>query len=188
MRDREPTVIWEALAQIHIARDFATWLALRRQFSRLVKDTKESMVAWIGRVKSFAFGLENVGVNISDEDCILALTNGLNSLYNAFVILLDVTAVDQLTLAQVTDRLLNEKVRCGNRSAIEQMDQPTVLLTNGGGGSSMVTAGPSACWRCGEVGHIKAFCKRKPEEVGNLVISDASQLRDLGEQTIGQVY
>ena len=68
------------------------------------------------------------------------------------------------------------------------MDQPTVLLTNGGGGSSMVTAGPSACWRCGEVGHIKAFCKRKPEEVGNLAISDASQLRDLGEQTIGQVY
>ena len=110
MRDREPTVIWEALAQIHIARDFATWLALWRQFSRLVKDTKESMVAWIGRVKSFAFRLENVGVNISDKDCILALTNGLNSLYNAFVILLDVMAVDQLTLAQVTDRLLNEKV------------------------------------------------------------------------------
>lgn len=146
------------------------------------------MAAWIGCVKSFAFRLENIGVNISDEDCILTLTNGLDSSYDAFVISLDVTAVDQLTLAQVTDQVLNEEVRRGNRSAIKQVDQPTALLTNGGGGSSTVTAGPSVCWRCGEVGHIKAFCKQKPEEVRNMAILDASQLRDLGEQRIGQVY
>ena len=103
-------------------------LVLRRQFSHLVKGTKESMAAWIGRVKGFAYRLDDIEVSVSDEDCILALTNGLDDSYDRFVILLDITAADQLTLAQVLDRLLNEEMRCTNKYATE-VDQ-TALLAN----------------------------------------------------------
>ena len=67
----------------------AMWLALQRKFMHLVKDAEESMVAWISYVKSLAFGLEDVGVKVTDEDLILTLANGLDDSYNSFVITLD---------------------------------------------------------------------------------------------------
>ncbi|KJA19874.1 hypothetical protein HYPSUDRAFT_106098, partial [Hypholoma sublateritium FD-334 SS-4] len=101
--------IWEALARLHVARGFATRLALRRGFLRLVKGNDERMAAWIGRVKAFSFRLEDVGVEVTDEDRILALTNGLDKTYEAFLISLDATPPDLLSLAHVVDRLLNEE-------------------------------------------------------------------------------
>jgi hypothetical protein len=67
----------------------ATWLALRRRFLTSVKGAEESMLAWVGQVKSMSFHLENVGVDVSDEDTILALTMGLNKSYDSFIISLD---------------------------------------------------------------------------------------------------
>ena len=50
----DPMEIWMALARVHIAQGFAMRLALRRKFMCLVKGTEESMVAWIGCVKTLA--------------------------------------------------------------------------------------------------------------------------------------
>ncbi len=41
---KDPKVIWETLAGIHVARGLATRLALRRKFLRLVKDEGEDYV------------------------------------------------------------------------------------------------------------------------------------------------
>ncbi|KAF8073463.1 hypothetical protein FPV67DRAFT_1398015, partial [Lyophyllum atratum] len=48
MRSRDPMEIWSSLARVHVARGFATRLALRRQFLRLVKGADESMATWVG--------------------------------------------------------------------------------------------------------------------------------------------
>ncbi|KJA26440.1 hypothetical protein HYPSUDRAFT_180619, partial [Hypholoma sublateritium FD-334 SS-4] len=108
------------LAGIHVARGLATRLALRRSFLRLVKDEAETMSAWVGRVKRMAFQLVAIGVVVSDEDRILALTNGLDDTYEAFVISLDSTHPKNLTLDYVVDRLLNDEMRRGNKGKDEE--------------------------------------------------------------------
>ncbi|EMD30468.1 hypothetical protein CERSUDRAFT_38145, partial [Gelatoporia subvermispora B] len=111
MKDLKTEKEIAAWHEMHVAQGLATRLRLRRQFLRLVKDVSEPMSAWIGRVKEMAFRLEDVGVKVDDEDRILALTNGLDDSYEAFVISLDATPTAQLTLEYVVNRLLNEEMR-----------------------------------------------------------------------------
>ena len=170
MRSKDPEVIWDTLAQVHRARGLATRLALRRKFLTSVKGAEESMSAWVGRVKSMSFRLEDIGVDVSDEDTILALTMGLDKSYDSFIISLDTTSPDQLTLDYVVSRMLNEEVR---RTNVEI--QGVVMKAKGGekgevrvkkeDNIAMAAAqkdGPMMCWRCGKTGHVKAFCTEKP--------------------------
>ena len=199
MRSKDPMEIWNALARLHVARGFATRLALRRGFLRLVKGNDERMAAWIGRVKAFSFRLEDVGVDVTDEDRILALTNGLDKTYEAFLISLDATPPELLSLAHVTDRLLNEETGRENRAAMNSGE--TAFYTtrgnhsgSGQGGGQPGSGGPPVCWRCGKAGHIKAFCREEPVNVGPSTEREKSyyvasaQLRDLGERTVGTLY
>ena len=199
MRSKDPMEIWNALARLHIARGFATRLALRRGFLRLVKGNDERMAAWIGRVKAFSFRLEDVGVEVTDEDRILALTNGLDKTYEAFLISLDATPPELLSLAHVTDRLLNEETGRENRAAMNSGE--TAFYTtrgnhsgSGQGGGQPGSGGPPVCWRCGKAGHIKEFCREEPVNVGPSTEREKSyyvasaQLRDLGERTVGTLY
>ncbi|KAJ3557877.1 hypothetical protein NM688_g1234 [Phlebia brevispora] len=131
---------------------------LRRHWWRMVKGEKESMSAWIGRVKGAVHQLVEIGVQVSDEDRILVLTNGLSSSYDSFVISLDATPVHELTLEVVINRLLNEEVRRENRSEQDVEDrarlETAVMLARGSSGSGIaVKAGARTCWSCGEVGH-----------------------------------
>jgi hypothetical protein len=194
MRSRDPMEIWDTLAQVHTARGFATRLALRRKFLRLVKGAGESMSGWIGRVKGLSFKLENIGVVVTDEDRILALTNGLDDSYESFVISLDATPADKLTLEHVVDRLLNEEVRRDNKGVEDgkgTAKEKAYAVAAGGSGSGASGGGPRICWRCGKTGHIKAFCKEVPEEtkkeVANLV-TDVQTLKDLGTREVGKIY
>ena len=57
------------------------------------------MSAWVSHVKLMSFRLEDIGVDVSDEDTILALTMGLNKSYDSFIISLDTTPPKQLTLS-----------------------------------------------------------------------------------------
>ena len=97
MRSHDPEIVWDTLAQVHCARGLATQLVLWRQFLTSVKGADEIMSAWVCRVKLMSHRLEDIGVDISDEDTILALTMGLNKLYNSFIISLDTTPPEQLT-------------------------------------------------------------------------------------------
>jgi hypothetical protein len=67
------------------------------------------MSAWVSRVKVLSFKLEDIGVGVTDEDRILTLTNGLDTSYESFIILLDAATTDQLTLKHMVDGLLNEE-------------------------------------------------------------------------------
>ena len=169
MRSRDPETVWDVLAQVHRARGLATRLALRRQFLTSVKGTEEAMSAWVGRVKATSHQLEDIGVDISDEDTILALTMGLNKSYDSFIISLDTTPAEQLTLEYVISRMLNEEVRHDNVQAhglvmkakeeskvrVKKEEENVALAATHGDGSAV-------CWRCGKPGHLKAFCTAKP--------------------------
>ncbi|KAJ3533080.1 hypothetical protein NM688_g7332 [Phlebia brevispora] len=162
----DPMEIWEDLKKVHVARGLASQLALHRRWWRMVKGEKESMSAWIGQVKGAAHQLVKIGVQVSDEDRILVLTNGLGSSYDSFVISLDATPAHELTLEVVVNRLLNEEVRRENRSEQDVKDwarlETAVMLARGSSGSGIaVKAGAQTCWSCGEVGHVKVKCPHR---------------------------
>ncbi|KAG2159496.1 uncharacterized protein EDB93DRAFT_1070697, partial [Suillus bovinus] len=101
----------ETLAQVHRACGLGTRMALRWKLLTATKGMGEAMSAWISRVKGMALDLEDIGVTVDDEDRILALTTGLDKLYDSFVISLDSTATADLTFDHVVNCLLNEDVR-----------------------------------------------------------------------------
>ena len=110
------------------------WLALQRKFLTLVKGM-DTMLAWIGWVKAMAFRLTKIGVAVTDEDQILALTMGLDVSYEFFVISLDSTQPELLTLNYVIHCLLNEDVCCDNQEVGKvkdevkpEMDKENVVL------------------------------------------------------------
>ncbi|KZT07999.1 uncharacterized protein LAESUDRAFT_650372 [Laetiporus sulphureus 93-53] len=90
---------------------FATRLAMRRCFYRAVKGPDKAMSAWIGWVKKMAADLEYAGIKVEEEDMVLGLTMGLGEHYDQLVVTLDSIPPKQLTVANVTARLLNEETR-----------------------------------------------------------------------------
>ena len=128
------------------------------------------MSAWVGCVKSMSFRLEDIGVDVSDEDTILVVTMGLDKSYDSFIISLNTTSPDQLTLDYIVSHMLNEEVR---RTNVEI--QGVVMKAKGGekgevrvkkeDNVAMVAAQKDSlmmCWHCRKMGHVKAFCMEKP--------------------------
>ena len=123
----------------------------------------DTMLAWIGWVKAMAFQITEISVAITDEDQILVLTMGLDASYKFFIIFLDGTQLELLTLDYRFHCLLNEDVRCDNQEVGKvkdeikpEKDKENVVLV-----VILSPGNPCTCWRCGKMGHIKAFCKEK---------------------------
>ena len=112
-RSPDLKVIWDELDAVHRSRGFATRLALRRKFLFLTKKIDQSMLSWIGEVRNAAHHLQDADAEASEEDIILVLTQGLPSAFDNFVVMLDATVVDDLTVDYVISRLLNEEA-CQN--------------------------------------------------------------------------
>ena len=53
-------------------------------------------------------------MDVSDEDTILALTMGLDKLYDLFIISINTTPPNQLTLNYIFSCMLNKEVHCSN--------------------------------------------------------------------------
>ena len=68
------------------------------------------MSGWISNVKNVAFHLEAAGLSLVDEDDILALTTELSEKYSTFIVALDSSLPDDLTLLIVVTQLLNEEI------------------------------------------------------------------------------
>jgi hypothetical protein len=66
-------------------------------------------------MKAMAFQLMEIGVAVTNEDQILALTIGLDASYKSFIISLNGTQPEILTLNYVIHRLLNKYVPCDNQ-------------------------------------------------------------------------
>ena len=188
LTSEDPMVMWAELERVHVARGFATRLSLRRQFSRLMKKHDESMNAWLGRVKKLAFRLERSGITVTEEDKILALTNGLPEVYDPLIVALDATPATELTLEYVSNRLINEEVRIEEKVEVEK---ETALLAKGRGKGTSLS--PSVqrweCWGCGEYGHLRRDCKNSKDKDEKVEKSyQVTELQDLGARVVGHIY
>jgi hypothetical protein len=165
LRSDDPRAIWLILESVHRAAGFATSLALRRKFLTL-KKTSETMQAWIGQIQALAFRLEQAGITVSDQDKILALTMGLPPSYDAVIINFDSTPTDQLTLAHVISRLLNEEVRQlsgkPNSENSEGAQDEAMAVTQRGNKRGLVRqTSEIVCFFCDKKGHYKSDCPER---------------------------
>lgn len=158
----DPKEVWDYLASIHQGRGVATRLTLRRRFNRLDKSADESMQSFISTARRLAAQLREVGATVDDEDLILAITGGLPRSYNTFIVSLDSTPADDLTLDYVVSRLLNEELRqVGDRAARDasqaRADHNNVAMS----AVASRVATPLAritCFKCGNKGHYQVNC------------------------------
>lgn len=156
MRDEDPRVIWINIRRHHRAYGLATEIGLKRKFLTSQKKPSQSMQDWITTISEIRWELEESGVTINDKDVILALTMGLGFNYEAFVVSLDATPADQLTMEYVIHRLLNEESRRVDRDSgtgRDEVKQESALKT-----------GPRLCWICGKPGHFKAECPENKDD------------------------
>ena len=169
--------VWEDLKMLHQARGFGTRLSRRRAFFQMAMRPDQSMSSWVGDVRRAAFQLTEIGVNLTDEDCIVVLMGGLPSSYEQCVVTLDSTPDESLTFDYVVNRLLNEESRknpimsptlAGNEPAlVAAAARPHVPL-------SMIT-----CYRCAQKGHYQANCPLAP--VAPVAPAGTAALADMEE-------
>ena len=160
MRSKDPLEVWETLKGVHRARGFATSLALRRKFLTAKKLDGQTMAGWIGSIRSQVFTMEGAGIDVSDQDTILALTMGLPSDYDTVIINFDSTPTDQLTMDNVVARLLNEE----SRQASITTPAVTPKTVKDEAFAVTTTRAPRldvTCHFCDKKGHFKSECREK---------------------------
>jgi len=132
MKDPDPRKVWTELRCVHRARGFGSKMTMQCRGINVkmklndLQEAAETMASWIGRMKGMRFELAAIGVEISDEDVMLVLTNGLPGTYDHFVIALDATCPEDLTLKNVIVRLANEEGH--QRINIIKKEEMTKLL------------------------------------------------------------
>jgi hypothetical protein len=156
MRSMDPREIWQTLERVHVTQGFATSLSLRRQFLTGRKNESESISTWIGRVQTLAYRLQDAGIDVSDQDKILALTLGLPAKYEAVIINFDATPTDQLTWNAVVTRLLNEEVRQEYTPPGDHEGALVAAIAHSSRPSRPLSE--INCHLCDEKGHYKANC------------------------------
>lgn len=161
MHSRDPAEIWATLQRVHRAAGFATTLALRRPFLT-AKKGDEGMQAWISKVQGLAFRMEAAGINVVDQDKILALTMGLPATYSSVIINFDATPPELLTLNHVITRLLNEETRQA-ADAPEMKEEPPdqALAVTSGQPRRAVATSDVTCYFCDAKGHYKSECPER---------------------------
>ncbi|OJT12658.1 Retrovirus-related Pol polyprotein from transposon TNT 1-94 [Trametes pubescens] len=160
VRSQDAAEVWENLRAIHQARGFGTRLSRRRAFFQMAMHRDQSMSAWIADVRRAAFQLAEIGANLDDEDTILVLTSGLPPSYEQFVVTLDATPADSLTLDYVVARLLNEESRQTPAAPSSSAHTENVLVA--AAARPRVPISMITCYRCAQKGHYQANCPLAP--------------------------
>jgi len=116
----------------------------------MTKDPNKLMSHWIAAVKQVAYQLTDIGTTTSDKDIIIALKLGLPNSYKNFVVTLDSTPFDQLTLDYVTMRLLNEESRQAPHAPQAE--------------HALAATVKHRCYHCGKHGHFAADCSKQAQD------------------------
>jgi len=192
----DPAKIWTKLQTVHKSRGFATRMTLRRRFHAMEKQEEQTMQSYINQVQELAGKLTDLRSEISDEEIILVLTQGLPDSYDSLIVSLDATAPADLTVDAVIARLINEESR--QEPAREKFKEETSIALAAREvcsgcqrsghrkdscplhkGRSKVNSSKLECWTCGGKGHMSHRCPNNEKEESNLTREEEDTLSNI---------
>ncbi len=152
MESEDPREVWQTLQDIHRAQGFATSLALRRKFMTSKMKEGQSMSNWIGQVRAMSVEMKRAKIVVTDLDIILSITLGLPPSFEPIVISFDAIPSDELSLAYVTGRLLNDETRqeagiASRNDLAEEAMSAMRARSNRNGTGGRTNAGVNPCQR-----------------------------------------
>src|SRR5258707_3580255 len=156
MTAKDASEIWAELERVHRSTGFTTHIGLKRQLWKMKMKDGQRMASAISDVKGILFQLSQIGVAVPDENIILALTNGLPTPYNYFILTLDSTPSEVSNLNYVIGRLWTEETRQHAKSGSPDMTDEVLAVTRDRPrrlGLAHIT-----CFACGNKGHYQVNC------------------------------
>jgi hypothetical protein len=137
-------------------------LFLRQKLTQCKLEENESIMEFINKIQKLKMQLEQIGSNVTDEEVLLTVFNGLPEKYRSVVTALQ--CFNNLTLDMVTSRLLHEELRLNQHQEHEDKALFSRSSKRNGRRNKPKTdhrRNPEVkCWNCGEKGHIKKDCKK----------------------------
>ncbi|PBK83323.1 hypothetical protein ARMGADRAFT_945224, partial [Armillaria gallica] len=118
--------------------------------------------SWVGEICGQAFTMQMSGIEVSDQDVILALTLGLPSSYDTVIIHFNATPPDQLTIDHVITQLLNDETcQSMNRHRSTQNATTTEEALSVTQCCLCPDASEIICFFCDQKSHYKDACPEK---------------------------
>lgn len=165
VQDGHPHQIWSRLQKYYKKTTEAGKHLLELQWATLKQGT-ESAGLYSGKVKALALNLRSVGVTKTQEDMMFAFINGLripdfkdlrSPIYRKSIKDYEDAVNDALALeAQAEHDRATLKSKAGREETAYSSEVRSRQAPRGGAGSG----GSAACFKCGEVGHMKSGCKK----------------------------
>ena len=155
---------WDALKRAYQGQSTARQMQLKQELSHLSKERHETVTNYVGRASALRDQLVAAGHNLGAQELEMSVLNGLPKEYETIVTVLETTS-NELRLDVLLPKLLQAEQRL---SSGEKSDN-RALYTNStnkykskhGTGS---TSKDKECWYCGNLGHIKADCRKKKHD------------------------
>src|SRR5216684_7468979 len=130
MTAKDASEIWAELECVHRSTGFTTRIGLKRQLWKMKMKDGQRMASWISDVKGIVFQLSQIRVVVPDEDIILALTNGLPTPYNHFILMLDSTPSEVSNLNYIIRCLRTEETHQRTKSGSPNMTDEALAVTH----------------------------------------------------------
>lgn len=157
---KEPKEVWDKLRDHFECETLANKLFLKKKYFRTEMKEGTSMEQHLKHMKEITDRLAAIGAPISEEDQVVTLLGSLPPSYSALVTTLE-SRVDMVKLSYVQQALVHEERKQQERSGLQSgmlpaTNQPTALL-----GAQEKPRRVVRCYECGELGHIRRFCRGK---------------------------
>lgn len=164
--------MWDKLGRIHEQKSQSNKMMILQKFHGYRMDSNESVVQHVSRVQNLAAQLKDLGENVSEVAIMAKVLDSLPSRYNALQTAWDSVPVENQSLENLLERLIEEEKRFEGDGDITSALADVSL----GGKKKKIVAGSAGktsgkgwdsdkadveCFYCKRKGHYARECRKK---------------------------
>jgi len=177
--------MWSTLQGVFQRKSLMNKMKARREFYTVEMTVGKGMMGYINRVRNLGENLKAMGGEVTEMDVAMSVLNGLTSKYEKLLVALDAKSEDELSLAFVKSRLLQEERPQTDKSpATKHIGDMALVGANYRGQGRRGDHSKIECYYCHEVGHIShdfpelKAKKQRQDKVAAIAADDGSDSDD----------